>query len=479
MRIAPLVLLLFAIFGCGSGNEPAKTPAESDGKQTEQIVRSAAVRTEGFASPKEASEAYQASRAANDDLAALKCLSPKSQDAMAVLITVQLEILSRFEPARKQAIVELLGKHGIELSKKLDLNSRFPIEDRSDKVAYIADTSKWMRAQDRVKVGDPVGDGTLGAISIEGDSANATYTYESGKTKDIEFVRLNGRWFLQPSIKPTSSGTEPAKTLTAKTPDAATVKKQMTPAQLELGDPVVNRVGMLLVPIPAGEFQMGSPDSEAGLWPDDGKPQHLVKITNPFYLGVYEVTQSQYEKVMGNRPWQGKNFDPEGPDYPVSFVIWDDAVEFCRKLSEQEGVEYRLPTEAEWEYACRAGTTTAYSFGDDESKLGQYAWYDKNAWDIDEAYAHRVGRKLPNPWGLYDLHGNVWEWCEDWYAPYGTEKTVSDPVGPAQGENRLLRGGAFYNQPSSVRSANRDNNRPVGRTSSTGFRVARTYQPSP
>jgi formylglycine-generating enzyme required for sulfatase activity len=476
MRISPLVLL-FAMLGCGSGTEPAKTPAESDGKQTvqsEQIVQSAAVQTEGFASPKEVSEAYQAARAANDDLAALRCLSPKSQDIMAVTITVQLAILSRLEPARKQAIVELLAKHGIELSKKLDLNSRFPIEDRSDKVAYIADASKWMRDQDRVKVGDPVGDGALGAISIEGDSAHATYTYKSGKTKDIEFVRLNGRWFLQSSIKPKGLGTEPAKI-----PDAATVKKQMTPAQLALGDPVVNSVGMVLVPIPAGEFQMGSPDSEAGLWPDDGKPQHLVKITKPFYLGVYEVTQSQYEKVMGSRPWQGKNSDLEGPDYPASFVIWDDAVAFCRKLSKQEGVEYRLPTEAEWEYACRAGTTTAYSFGDNESKLGQYAWYDKNAWDIDEAYAHRVGRKLPNPWGLYDMHGNVWEWCQDWYAPYGTEKTVSDPMGPARGTSRLLRGGSFFFQSSYVRSAFRYNNRPPTRYVVIGFRPSRTYNLSP
>jgi formylglycine-generating enzyme required for sulfatase activity len=212
---------------------------------------------------------------------------------------------------------------------------------------------------------------------------------------------------------------------------------------------------------------------------DDEKPQHLVKITKPFYLGLYEVTQQQYEKVMEARPWQGEEYVKEGPDYPAVYVNHDDAVEFCRRLSKQEGVEYRLPTEAEWEYACRAGTTTSYSFGDDASKLGQYAWYGKNAWDIGEKYAHRVGQKLPNPWGLYDMHGNAWEWCQDWYAPYGSEKVVSDPVGPAQGEGRVLRGGSFLSLTSNVRSANRFNNRPVNRFYSLGFRVARTYNLSP
>ncbi len=253
----------------------------------------------------------------------------------------------------------------------------------------------------------------------------------------------------------------------------------MTPAQLALGDPVVNSVGMVLVPIPAGEFQMGSPDSALAA---DGneKPQHLVKITKPFYLCVYEVTQQQYEKVMGTRPWQGKGYVQEGHDYPVSYVNWNDAVEFCRKLSEKEGVEYRLPTEAEWEYACRAGTTRNYSFGDDASKLGQYAWYNKNTWNVGEKYAHRVGQKLPNPWGLYDMHGNVWEWCQDWYALYGNEKDISDPMGPTQGRYRLLRGGSFTSQASLVRSAFRPNVlQPSFRGVATGFRPSRTYNLSP
>jgi formylglycine-generating enzyme required for sulfatase activity len=158
-------------------------------------------------------------------------------------------------------------------------------------------------------------------------------------------------------------------------------------------------------------------------------------------------------------------------------------VEFCRRLSIQEGVEYRLPTEAEWEYACRGGTTTVFSFGDDEARLGQYAWYGKNAGDIGEKYAHRVGQKLPNRWGLYDMHGNVLEWCQDWYGSYGlerpSEKVVSDPLGPAQGEYRVLRGGSFSYLSSSVGSAYRSYYRPGNRVNGRGFRAARTYNASP
>jgi len=169
----------------------------------------------------------------------------------------------------------------------------------------------------------------------------------------------------------------------------------------------------------------------------------------------------------------------DGPNYPATYVRWNEAVEFCRKLSKQEGVEYRLPTEAQWEYACRAGTTTVYSFGDDVSKLGQHAWYNKNAARINENYAHRVGQKLPNPWGLYDMHGNAHEWCQDWYAPYGSEKVVSDPMGPAQGTVRLLRGGSFVDRSSIVRSAVRNDLQPTHRFFSVGFRPSRTYPLSP
>ena len=259
--------------------------------------------------------------------------------------------------------------------------------------------------------------------------------------------------------------------------DTEDAETNLKPAQLALGDPIVNSIGMKMLLIPPGEFTMGSPDSDENAH-DSEKPQHRVKLTKLFYLSVYEVTQQQYEKVMGDRPWQGKLYAKDGPDNPATYVNWNDAVEFCRKLSKKEGVEYRLPTEAEWEYACRAGTTTAYSFGDDASQLGKYAWHYKNAWGIGEKYAHRVGQKLPNPWGLYDMHGNAWEWCQDWYAPYGSEKVVSDPMGTAQDGGRVLRGGSSYLiYAQNVRSAYRLSFlNPVYRYVYFGFRAARTYR---
>ena len=266
------------------------------------------------------------------------------------------------------------------------------------------------------------------------------------------------------------------------TPEAAAVKNHMTSAQLALGDPIVNSVGMALVPIPGGEFKMGSPNKKNPGEDPKESPQHLVKMTKPFYLSVCEVTQQQYETVMGVRPWQGKPLVEDGPHYAATYVSWEDAAEFCRKLSDSEGVEYRLPTEAEWEYACRAGTTTAYSFGDDRSELGDYAWFGKNAYADGEQYAHRVGQKLPNPWGLYDMHGNAWEWCQDWFARYdGQKKEVIDPTGPGKGQVRVWRGGSFADNENNVRSATRisggrDRYRPEYLV---GFRVARTVNSSP
>ena len=267
--------------------------------------------------------------------------------------------------------------------------------------------------------------------------------------------------------------TPPEKGAHAKTPDVATVKKQMPPAQLALGDPFVDSVGMLLVPIPAGTFMMGSPADESRR--NDKETQHKVTITKPFYMQTMEVTQGQWKAVMGTEPWKGKGCVKEGPDYPVSYVIWDDAVAFCKKLSEKEGKTYRLPTDAEWEYACRAGTKTTWSFGNDEKVLGDYAWYRENAADIvGERHPHQVGLKKPNAFGLYDMHGNVSEYCHDYYErDYYKQSPEQDPQGPASGSYHVLRNGAWNFITRSTRSAWRRSGLRDIRMNNIGFRLVR------
>ncbi len=249
-------------------------------------------------------------------------------------------------------------------------------------------------------------------------------------------------------------------------------QKQTEPAPTpaESGDmpsEITNSIGMRLKLIPAGEFLMGSPETEAGR--KDDEKQHRVRITKPFYLGVHEVTQAEYKRVMGTNP---SHF--QGARNPVESVSWDDAVNFCQRLSDlpaerSAGHVYRLPTEAEWEYACRAGTTTAYSFGDSATALGEYGWYGVNSQNM----SHPVGEKEANGFGLYDMHGNVWEWCEDRHGEYPGVDTT-DPHGPSTGSVRVFRGGGWGGTPASVRSANRDWYSPGNRDISLGFRLARS-----
>ncbi|MCH2118999.1 MAG: SUMF1/EgtB/PvdO family nonheme iron enzyme, partial [Pirellulales bacterium] len=278
---------------------------------------------------------------------------------------------------------------------------------------------------------------------------------------DLDDFRIYGRVLTDDEVKELyeyesvapDDGTIPAPAVAPF--DAAQAKAHQTVWAEHLGTRVetTNSIGMKLNLIPPGEFTMG-----------DGDDAHQVTLTQAFEMGIHEVTQEQYEAVMGTTP---SNF--KGPQNPVEQVSWDDAVEFCRKLSalpaeKKAGYVYRLPTEAEWEYACRAGTTTAYSFGDDASELGEYAWLGGKP--------HPVGLKKPNPWGLYDMHGNVWEWCQDWYGAYPSG-SLTDPTGAAVGSTRVNRSGRPGHPPG--RSARRDRGTPDDRSNyHRGFRVLRS-----
>ena len=245
------------------------------------------------------------------------------------------------------------------------------------------------------------------------------------------------------------------------------IEVQVEPA--EGGVFVDERIGISFVAIPVGEFQMGS--TKYG----NEKPVHRVRITHGFLIGKYPVTNGQYGRVLAaagksvKKPayWDDRRFNQ--PEQPVVGVSWDEAWAYC------EWAGGRLPTEAEWEYACRAGTTTEYSFGDDAKLLEEYAWFDKNS----GGQTQPVGAKKPNPWGLHDMHGNVWEWCADWYEnEYYARSPAEDPPGAVLGSYRVNRGGCWRDDASDCRAAFRFRNVPSNRYYDLGFRLARTVSSS-
>jgi formylglycine-generating enzyme required for sulfatase activity len=236
---------------------------------------------------------------------------------------------------------------------------------------------------------------------------------------------------------------------------------------------LTNSLGMAFVLVPAGKFMMGSPDNERGHRANEG-PVHEVVIGNAFYLGVHPITQAAYLVVTGKNPSRFNAAERGGPEHPVESVSWNDAVEFCRRLSERDtertaGRSYRLPTEAEWEYACRAGTGTPFAFGDH---------FDSTQGNFDAEATGANGRTSPvtqfpaSAWGLHDMHGNVWQWCADWYGEaYYSTLPLRDPPGPPEGKFRVLRGGSWKNQANACRAAYRNALAPHQRDSATGFRV--------
>jgi formylglycine-generating enzyme required for sulfatase activity len=233
------------------------------------------------------------------------------------------------------------------------------------------------------------------------------------------------------------------------------------------GEPLTtikNSINMSFVWLPRGEFLMGSTRTEKDRHADE-RP-HRVQLNRDIAIGIHEVTQEQYETVMGGNPsrWRGKS-------HPVDTVSWHDAVTFCELLSQASAEHdsfriYRLPTEAEWEYACRAGTDSPWSFGESAAELDRFAWARIRPYGTQP-----VGKRVPNPWGLFDLHGNVWEWCHDWYGPYDAGPLM-DPQGPETGTERVIRGGAFFHPASQMRSAHRTHMQPETRdVNASGFRI--------
>jgi formylglycine-generating enzyme required for sulfatase activity len=287
-----------------------------------------------------------------------------------------------------------------------------------------------------------------------------------------------------------------------------------------------NSIGMKLVLIPAGTFMMGSADNDKEAY-DEEKPQHKVTISKAFYLGKYDVTRGQFRKFaedsgyeteaervgkggaydsgkgqffndVRGRSWKDPGYS-QTDSHPVVNVTWNDAKRFCAWLSEKEAKRYDLPTEAEWEFACRAGTSSRYYFGDDEAGLQKYAnvadlslkakwdysnisikdyqkgladWFERVSWDDGYPFTAPVGQFMPNGFGLYDMHGNIYQWCQDWYGrDYYTNSDNSDPKGPSMGVARVLRGGSFDNYPRRCRAARRGRDAPGYRYYSIGFRL--------
>ena len=300
-----------------------------------------------------------------------------------------------------------------------------------------------------------------------GDSALATVYLTGGRKRQgtLATEDLSFQLELGPTLKLYTGGIEwigherPSPSAAAVSPGVAATSPSPT-----------NLAGMVW--IPAGEFVMGSPTEETGRDPDES-PQTRVVIPRGFWVGKCEVTQGDYQKLIGVNP----SNETGDANRPVERVSWFDAMEYCKKLTQAcetqgklpEGYGYRLPTEAEWEYACRAGTTARFGYGEDKSgtQLGAYAWFSRNS----DSMTHPVGTKQPNAWGLFDMHGNVWEWCVDRWEDSLPGGTITNSVRIASGRLRVARGGSWLYDAKACRSANRDDYSPWDRCSDIGFRV--------
>jgi formylglycine-generating enzyme required for sulfatase activity len=266
-----------------------------------------------------------------------------------------------------------------------------------------------------------------------------------------------------------SFGAEPIRLRMPFARDKAMAYQRAWAEHLQTPVKLTNSIDMVFTLVPPGEFSMGSPPAEE--WHREDEVLHRVTLSKAFYMGTTEVTQEQWKALMDENP----SFCI-GDELPVETVTWKQASEFCHKLSEKEGKVYRLPTEAEWEYACRAGTSTPFHTGKtirpDQANYDGTQTYAGGPQGAFREETTKAGQFAPNAWGLHDMHGNVWEWCSDWYAKYPAGE-FTDPTGPAQGDRRVIRGGCWVNFPAVCRSANRGHVPPLSWNFHLGFRVVR------
>jgi serine/threonine-protein kinase len=325
------------------------------------------------------------------------------------------------------------------------------------------------------------------AVAMGGGSSPAAGPTVAWKEPDPKPARPHG------SDKPATPASRPEE---LRAEDAQRKQDEIGPATGPKGRPHLDLGGgvrLELVPIKPGTFTMGGTQAPGADWQADDRPEHKVTITKGYFLGKYEVTRGQFAAFVGatgyqtdaervgkawGRPpsggwaeipelsWKNPNF-PQTDDHPVMCITWNDAKAFCDWATKKTGRTVRLPSEAEWEYACRAGTKTAWSFGNDGNALSDYGWFDQNSGGA----THPGGEKKPNAWGLYDMHGNVWEWCQDWAGPYAAGD-AADPTGPSSGDRRVLRGGDWSTEAACARSAFRDRLPPSHPCTNYGFRVA-------
>jgi formylglycine-generating enzyme required for sulfatase activity len=299
---------------------------------------------------------------------------------------------------------------------------------------------------------------TSGVIKIDGDSYG---NIEANKIKIIELKA--GDYFVQ--LFPSNGIKELTKELTL-------TAGQNKTHNFEVKDEAINTVSTIpedkgpkieMVPVPGGKFTMGcTAEQGSDCWGDE-KPAHTVTLSS-YYIGKYEVTQAQWEAVMGSNPSRFKGC----ANCPVENVSWNDVQDFISKLNAKTGKKYRLPTEAEWEYAARGGSSSrGYKYAGSNA-IAAVAWYDGNSNDK----THPFGQKSPNELGIYDMTGNVWEWCSDWYGEsYYSSSPSNNPQGPSSGSDRVLRGGSWGGAAATCRVADRNRNSPEGRNSNGGFRV--------